>query len=473
LIGLIILTTCLTLIIAKNKIYNNFHNQKINYMQEILDEKARIEAQERKMRAIHQRTKERPIYERYEAVRLTGIYGTIFTFLVSFGTGIAFFYYLFLPSMYWQIAVGLAVGVGLFVEVMRTFIFDAFWRVWFEEKRVSVPLRIIGFWALVFLAISFTTSMYGAKWSYEDFDRGAQQEKASHKLDLASLRKKYDDRIAAETRAYQSDATLSTNQKRVDAEKKALADFKASITWQGAINISDPQVAGNISAFNNRITALEAENIRYAKSRQAQYENTLKRIEAERDGTITTETKDHELAYGQARAKTEFNTWVWVVIAIIVEFFALAFAWLPYWYYYYCAKVMDLLNPLAQGLESQYAKAYKTLGQYLQYHLLGSGQDFPNTYQVLNQEKGQDLKQDLPKKAPGFEVGKSKMPETLEEALLKGIKDTRVLTSQYNVNPAMIAQAKEKLGIKKSIPATPKITTDLTLFGDLRKGGGV
>jgi len=364
-------------------------------MNGILEATAKTNARRRKVERIKSRTEERPVFERYEVLRNVGIYGTYSTFVVSFATGVSFFYYLFVVSMYWQVAMGLSLFTAVVIELLRTYTFDAFFSIAYEEKRFSPPLQITALFGFIFLAVSFATSLYGAKWGYEAFDRDAQKEKASHKTDLASLRQSYDAKIEAETKAYKTDATIAENKRRVDNEKKALADFKTSITWAGAINISDPQVAGNITAFNNRISKLEEENIRYAKSRQAQYEQAIKRIEADRNNALAMETSDHNEKYSEAKTKTEFNTWVWIAIAIAVEIFALAFAWLPKWYDDYCAKYVVAFTPTPTPIEQAYQDAYRALGQILPVLMPNNTQLLPNSEAMNTQSLAQVLAQAL------------------------------------------------------------------------------
>ena len=56
-----------------------------------------------------------------------------------------------------------------------------------------------------------------------------------------------------------SDSVAAALQKQVDSEKKALADFKRSVSWKGKINMDDKSTSFTIASYNRRLEKAQAE----------------------------------------------------------------------------------------------------------------------------------------------------------------------------------------------------------------------
>ncbi|MEZ4942581.1 MAG: helix-turn-helix domain-containing protein [Saprospiraceae bacterium] len=109
------------------------------------------------------------------------------------------------------------------------------------QSGISVSWAALAVNALL-IAVSVYTSTQGAKQFTERQTDKSEQIRAEHAL--------------------AADSIAAAVQKQMDAENKALADFKRSVMWKGKINVSNKNTGFTIASHNRRLERLQAEKER-------------------------------------------------------------------------------------------------------------------------------------------------------------------------------------------------------------------
>ncbi len=223
--------------------------------------------------------------------------------LLAFG----FLYYQFSTNLNEYVSAGLAVMLLVFLEIAKNEILQiAFYRT-YTARFDSLQSTLLLF-SLAILAGSAYTSIKGAEEMYLHLDRSKTV------LDIGHASKK--------------DSVLNHYATEINAEKKALEDFKNSVSWEGKINIYNPTTSKKIENHESRIMAL-------AKERKEALERHDALAESQK-------TNLHE--------KTGFNIMFWVAISGINEILILLCIWFGIWYQYRVDRESAIFSPASQKM---------------------------------------------------------------------------------------------------------------------------
>jgi hypothetical protein len=220
----------------------------------------------------------------------------------SIVTGFGFLYYQFGAYLNLYVAVVLAlvllVGIELIKGELSTL---AFKRTYIRANGLSFVLALF---ALAFFGLSVFLSVNGAKEIYKQLDTktSTHQTTINHKTD--SIRSYFDNQIAT--------------------ERKALDDFKNSVSWQGKININDKAVANSLTSYQTRI-----DNLLNDKT------NALKSLES---------LASLELSSIQQKTGFEIEFWFWLSIGI--EFSILLCLWFLVFFAYCTSNESTIFDTL-------------------------------------------------------------------------------------------------------------------------------
>ena len=192
----------------------------------------------------------------------------------SIVTGFGFLYYQFCTYINIYIAVVLSlillVGIELIKAELSTL---AFKRAYIRTNGLSFALALF---ALAFFGLSVFLSVNGAKEIYKQLDTKTNTHQTATYQKTDSIRSYFDNQIGT--------------------ERKALEDFKQSVSWNGKININDKAVANSITSHQTRI-----DNLLNEKSK------TLASGEAVASG---------ELSAIQQKTGFEIEFWFWLSLCI-------------------------------------------------------------------------------------------------------------------------------------------------------------
>jgi hypothetical protein len=163
---------------------------------------------------------------------------------------------------------------------------------------------VLALFALAFFGLSVFLSVNGAKEIYKQLDTktSTHQTTINHKTD--SIRSYFDNQIAT--------------------ERKALDDFKNSVSWQGKININDKAVANSLTSYQTRI-----DNLLNDKT------NALKSLES---------LASLELSSIQQKTGFEIEFWFWLSIGI--EFSILLCLWFLVFFAYCTSNESTIFDTL-------------------------------------------------------------------------------------------------------------------------------
>ena len=212
-------------------------------------------------------------------------------------TGLGLLYYSFATTMHVAIAAVLAVLILLFIEAIKHFAsLTAF------KKALSGKFPLLAPVALAFFALSAFLSVNGVQKMYDQMDTAITDHQAVSTHHADSLRAMYDEKIAS--------------------EKKALADFRQSVTWKGKIDLYNPTTASVIRTHEARITAAQTE--------KAEQLAALQSLQADQLQTL--------------RSDTDFNRSLWWGISVAVEVAIMLGLLFVVYYDYRVSQEADLLT---------------------------------------------------------------------------------------------------------------------------------
>lgn len=274
---------------------------------------------------------------------------------------------------------------------------------------------------MVFLGILFAfgsgfISLKGIENLNNTLDKSVSNLQASHEVKKDSLVLYYDNQIKS--------------------TQNELKDFKASVSYQGKINIYNPTTAKKLESLDTRLNDL----------------NTDKRK------ALATLTGSQTEQVNILNASNGFNLYTVLVIILIIELAILISNWYMVYYDYRIKKESHNLQDIAveptftvnqfwQMWNGGHQALPQTSGQYLNSGTSNHSGMMPQNpigFQTgvapQNQETQRDFKENSPSIADKIKA--------LEKDLKQGILDTRTLCKKHKVNVIQVSEAKKRLGIK-------------------------
>ena len=427
----------------KHKDSEDFSEIQINSAQELKKIKTAHHLQQETARATD-RLAPKPFVQEFSGLRNLARTLVFVLSVISIATAIAFFYYKFVASVGVLAGAIMAICILLAVELGKNELFNIAFKRFFTYGMEQITYVLFA-GAGVFLAGSFYTSLEGAKEAYLNVDKSVILLDSQHETHTDSVRKTY--------------------QNRIEQSRGDLNEFRKSVTWQGQINIYDPNVANNLRTYQQRI----------------------EKLEKDRDALLKSTQNNHNTQRSETAKAQGFNVSFWVIFASITEILLIVCSWFLNWFDYKTATEPHILTANS-GLQNLFANVQRFAP--ILTRPIKDLANAPKTWQVLNQDltqdllsQNQDLKQDLTqdltKKKIGFMASRQDLaqhlPPTLEQALAQGFTDTRLLTKHYGVNINTVSEARKDCQNKNAPSTAPTRTPTRTpnptldLFASLEK----
>lgn len=346
--------------------------------------------------------------------------------------------------------------ITILIEVVKTGLFllavKEFYKNGFSPSQLFFSALFLGV-----LSISVITSIMGAEEITKGLDKTqARQDNQTDSLNT-NQKTSYKKQLAQAEKDHRAHlANLKTEYgKQIASEQQGLADYKASVSHKGQINIYNATNASTISAYQERISALQQSLLKEIADANTIHKANLEKLTKEEKESLQTIASTHQKKTAQNAKNLDFSVWFWGIVSGINEGAIIFCAW---FIIHYRWKIQNEPNELGlmpnvfQEFENflfMYGKGRQDLPQGLHQNLpQNQQQDLQQILQdLLNnlpQNQQQDL-QGLPRQKAGFRIPDL---QGLYDAIARGELHTPTLTNKYNVNPNYVNACKVLQGLQ-------------------------
>ena len=327
-------------------------------------------------RAQVQKAKDRfqfkPYFQKYKGLKITANILQVLLPVFSIATGT-----LFLSSILSELmpiyGLALILGLGLIalLEYSKAYLVNVGFTDFYTSKLNILALCFV----LVLASLSAFTSLQGIKELHKKLDTS-----------LSTL---------ADNQATQEDSIRSYFDYQIESTKEELASFKASITWNGKINMHNQANAKTINGYSNQLEILQKD-----KSKALAEVKTLHGIQSEATSNAT-----------------GFNLIIVISIIALVEVCILLANWFVIYYDYQTAKQAETLA--SQG--SRFTLDLDTFQHSIQDYLSTTGYQFAHQAQAQTDVQAQ-AQTDVQATQIGFNIGFPKTQESPNTVNLSRVK---------------------------------------------------
>lgn len=233
----------------------------------------------------------KPFVSEYLPLKKFAVIGKPFFGLFSICTGFGLLFYKFAETLPFAVAVGLAVGLLVGLEIVKSELTNLTFKKAFQLGFKPVTL-VFSFFLMACFAGSVFLSVNGAKDIYKHLDKSVTNLTGVH--------------------TNKQDSMIAYFDKQIASEKKALSEFKSSVTWQGKIDITNKATAKVIGSHTANLQSMANDK-----------RNALQSLQIEQASSLTALHQDNS-----------FNLDFWLYLSLTIEFLIVGCGGFVVWYQY-------------------------------------------------------------------------------------------------------------------------------------------
>ncbi len=313
----------------------------------------------------------KPFVSEYYQLKQAALYFRPVLSLFSVITGFAFLFYNFNTNLPIIVSACFAILLLVMLEYLKAeTITLSIRKVLMTSKISHIVLLLFSF---AFFALSVFCSVSGAKELYLQTDNNLEEYQIQVKSQQHNLIEDYESKIKS--------------------EKKDLNEFKASVSWQGKINLQNKTVAQTLSSHTAKIDSLEAQKARHLQAISAQSQQDIKELEDE----------------------TGFNIIFWIVLSVCNEFLLFISLTFPVCYQFKAASESEIFAH-SLPLFNMSLHDFKQFASNLLLHNteewhIPLSENLPNTKQQATPYEASDTSPPYTAQAPTHNKDKTKVYE--------------------------------------------------------------